>query len=69
MKIAQRFNAGKLAKRYRVPEGRLRRPPQPSLRDLSSCPYAPRVETLGYCHLSLRDKQIALSLQWLNKRR
>src|SRR5437879_5808667 len=40
------------------PEGTIERAAfQPSLRDLSPTPPTPRVETLGYSRLSLRDRR------------
>jgi hypothetical protein len=49
---------------------------QPSLRDLGMIGYGPSVETLGYCHPSLRDEgiqilvalDIPVGLGWLQVR-
>src|SRR5262245_47200922 len=65
MKIAQRFNAGIVVERLRVPKGRLNPSAfQSSLRDLSQ-PGHPSVETLGYFRLSLRDRGAGLFSEFL----
>jgi hypothetical protein len=60
--IAQGFNLGCGRLRGLVPQGRLRHSrterSQSSLRDSAPSSRGPRVETLGYCHPSLRDEAV-----------
>src|SRR5207248_2242140 len=57
MRIAQRFNAGiAIDRRKSRRDGRASRLFLPSLRDLFATASFPSVETLGYFHWSLRDR-------------